>query len=179
MKLTDEQEAQVALIAGAAARLREAKATAYERARKQVEDEIRSFEIEVQKEVARGEAAGISYSQMAKRGLGLQNGTTAKQYAEEGRRFIDVEAEQEIAQSIPVQKYAFDPASSTLTVTLQPEDFEGKLAGVTQEQSLTFEVDGVQLLPEGDLWNHPVARLVLSESGKREALAYIEQTTTV
>jgi len=174
MKLSEKQEAIIKQVATAASRLREARAKAYEEARQQAEARIRDFEIELQKAVAIGEAAGISYSQLAKRGMGLQNGTSARLAAEAGRQFIEAQEVEEAETEAP--RYAYDSARQTLRVTFTPQDFAGKIPGITEAQSLEFQMEGDKPVPEGGAYNHPVARLALTPDGRKEIAAYLAST---
>jgi hypothetical protein len=171
MKLNEQQEALIEQLASAADRRREARINARERARKLVEAELLAFDIEVQKLCARGEQLEISYRQMAQRGLKVENGTTARKEAEEGRKFIDLTETPAPAEK--PSRFDFDAEHGRLTVTFQPADFAGKIEGITELQTLAFYVDGDRLTPEGEDYSHPVARLALTPDGRKEIAAYL------
>lgn len=171
MKLNQEQEAQLVRIQGATKRWKEARLHADEIFRKKRDEYIRDFEIEMNKEVALGRRMNMPDNQIAKRGMGYQNGSVAKAAGEAGEAFLtpfDAEAAETPAET---PRFALD--GDVLTVTYQPEDFAGKIDGITGPQSLTFTLDGDRLTPEGEDYSHPVARLALTPDGRKEISEYL------
>lgn len=174
MKLNETQAAAIERFGEAYRRYKRAQAEEHAIARQQAEARILAFKIEAQKEAARAEAVGASYSKIAKQGMNVQNGTTAKNdWVIPGRTFLAQDQPAAPAAEPEVQRYEFDVERSRLVVTFQPEDFAGKIPDITAPQTLAFLVDGEQLTPEGEDYIHPVARLALTPDGRREIAAYL------
>jgi hypothetical protein len=175
MRLTTEQEAALKVLAEKHRRWKIARIEEYAIKKQRAEEAIRAFEIERDRAAAYCDKIGISTSRISKVGMGTTDRRTAMRAIEAGQGYgetADVVAEQ--ASPHAPSRYAYDEGTKMLTVTFQPDEFAGKIDGVTEAQALAFTVDGIQLLPAGEQWNHPVARLVLSTEGRKEALAFIE-----
>ena len=157
----------------AARRFKDASDYADEIFRVKRDEYVRSFEIEMQKLLAIGKRMGIPNRQLALRGMGYKNGTTARLAAEAGEAFLSAEVVEGAPEVIEAEAPRFALNDGVLTVTCQPSEFDGKIVGITEPQTLAFYVDGERLTPEGADYSHPVARLALTPDGRKEIAAYL------
>lgn len=184
MKLTDEQEAVLELIAEKHDAFIRAEKREKEIALRQAEDRIRTFRDDRDHYVALAADKGVPWTQIALKGLGMKGRQAAKEAAENGKQFLIPEATVTATQiEQGSQKFDWDAEQSTLTVTLQPADFtpyRALLAEVpTGEAAYRFTFrDGV-LLPENDeadeTWLHPVVQAVMTERFRQEAIEWIKE----
>lgn len=181
MKLNDEQEAILELIADKDAKFRAAEVREREIALKQAEDRIRTVREERDKMVAIGAQKGIPWLQLAQRGLGTKHTPTAKAAAECGALLLDLEPVDEPQNDAGSRKFTWD--GRLLTVTLSKDDFAPYMTllpeGVKGEQSYSFTTEGGVLLPvnanDDDTWLNPVVQVVMIDRFRQEAIDWIKE----
>lgn len=172
MILDDWQEAALAVAAEAHARFTIGEAQERAIALRQAEERIKSLRAERDRAFAAASEAGVPVSRLATSALGTTNRAEVKRIIERGKELPQpAPAAVQVDEPREVERYQLH--GNQLIVTLQPEDFEGVLEGVAGEQVHAFTVyDDGTILPEDaeddDTWLHPVVRVVMTETGKKE-----------